>query len=45
MLLPLVEAVAQRNRGVSRSQSLRETILTDVVYGGLRAFDGLAGLI
>jgi hypothetical protein len=39
------EAVAQRNRGVRRSQSRHEPILTDVLYGSLGAFDGLAELI
>jgi hypothetical protein len=39
------EAVAQRNRGVCRSQSRREPISTDVLYGSLGAFDGLVGLI
>jgi hypothetical protein len=37
------EAVAQTNRGVRRSQSRHEPILTDVLYGSLGAFDGLAG--
>jgi hypothetical protein len=40
-----VEAVAQRNRGLRRSQSRHEPILTDVLYGSLGAFDGIAGLI
>jgi hypothetical protein len=39
-VLLLDEAVAQRNRGVCRSQSRHEPILTDVLYGGLGAFDG-----
>ena len=39
-----VEAVAQRNSGVHRSQSRLEAILTDVLYGSLGAFDGVAGL-
>jgi hypothetical protein len=43
--LLLVEAVAQRNSGVHRSQSPLEAILTDVIYGSLGAFDGQAGLI
>jgi hypothetical protein len=43
--LVLVEAVAQRNSGVHRSQSHLEAILTDVIYGSLGAFDGQAGLI
>jgi hypothetical protein len=44
--LPLVaEGVAQRNSGVHRSQSHLEAILTDVIYGGLGAFEGQAGLI
>jgi hypothetical protein len=34
-LLVLVEAVAQRNRGVRNSQSRHEPILTDVLYGSL----------
>jgi hypothetical protein len=43
--LLVVEAVAQRNSGVYRSQSRLEAILTDVLYGSLGAFDGVAGLI
>jgi hypothetical protein len=39
------EAVAQRNSGVHRSQSRLEAIVTDVLYGTLGAFHGLAGLI
>jgi hypothetical protein len=34
-LLVLVEAVAQRNRGVRNSQSRHEPILNDVLYGSL----------
>jgi hypothetical protein len=44
-LLLVVEAVAQRNSGVHRSQSPLEAILTEVIYGSLGAFDGQAGLI
>jgi hypothetical protein len=43
--LPGTEAVAQRNSGVRWSQSRLETILTDVLYGRLGAFDSFAGLI
>jgi hypothetical protein len=43
--LQLVEAVAQRNSGVHRSQSHLEAILTDLICGSLGAFDGQAGLI
>jgi hypothetical protein len=34
-LSQLVEAVAQRNRGVRNSQSRHEPILNDVLYGSL----------
>jgi hypothetical protein len=44
-MLLRAEAVAQRDSGVRRSQSRLETILTDVLYGSLGAFDRLAGLI
>jgi hypothetical protein len=44
-LLLRTEAVAQRNSGVRWSQSRLETILTDVLYGRLGAFDSFAGLI